>query len=110
MRIVAFYPTKTFKLIIEFENSDYRLLDMREFLRNEQGLMKELINHVDVFLAAMLDEVAGTIKWVNDVDFDPEILYKRSIPLDNITNNGSDEKFEICFVKNMEDKSESESK
>lgn len=82
MRVLSFYPTKTFKLILEFENSDYRLLDMREFLQNEEGLMKEIINDIEVFMTAKLDEVAGTIIF----DFDPEILYKYSISLDELIN------------------------
>lgn len=86
MRVLSFYPTKTFKLILEFENSDYRLLDMLEFLQNEEGLMKEIINDIEVFMTAKLDEVAGTIIWANDVDFDPEFLYKYSISLDELIN------------------------
>ncbi|WP_337018379.1 DUF2442 domain-containing protein [Oceanobacillus massiliensis] len=86
MRVLSFYPTKTFKLILEFENSDYRLLDMREFLQNEEGLKEEIINDIEVFMTAKLDEVAGTIRWSNDVDFDPEILYKSSISLDELIN------------------------
>lgn len=89
MRILSFYPTKTFKLIMEFENGDYRLLDMREFLQNEEGIMKDIINDVDVFMTAKLDDVTGTIMWANDVDFDPEILYKSSISLDELMNKNS---------------------
>lgn len=85
MRVLSFYPTKTFKLILEFGNSDYRLLDMREFLQNEEELMKEVINDIEVFMTAKLDEVTGTIMWANDVDFDPEILFKNSISLDELT-------------------------
>ncbi|WP_240257156.1 DUF2442 domain-containing protein [Ferdinandcohnia quinoae] len=89
MRVLSFYPTKTFKLILEFENSDYRLLDMREFLHNKEGLMKEIINDIEVFMTAKLDEVAGTVMWANDVDFDPGILYESSISLDELINNDS---------------------
>lgn len=84
VRVLSFYQTKTFKLIMEFEKSDYRLLDMREFLHNEEGLMKEIINDIDVFMTAKLDEVAGTIRWANDVDFDPYILFKNSISLEEL--------------------------
>ncbi|MCH1627235.1 DUF2442 domain-containing protein [Fredinandcohnia sp. SECRCQ15] len=89
VRVLSFYPTKTFKLILEFENSDYRLLDMREFLHNKEGLMKEIINDIEVFMTAKLDEVAGTVMWANDVDFDPGILYESSISLDELINNDS---------------------
>lgn len=89
MRILSFYPTKTFKFIMEFENGDYCLLDMREFLQNEEGIMKDIINDVDVFMTAKLDDVTGTIMWANDVDFDPEILYKSSISLDELMNKNS---------------------
>lgn len=66
-RILSFYLTKTFKLIMEFENGDYRLLDMLKFLQNEEGIMKDIINDVDVFMTAKLDDVSGTIRWANDV-------------------------------------------
>ncbi len=71
---------------MEFENGDYRLLDMREFLQNEEGTVKDIINDVDVFITAKLDDVTGTIRWANEVDFDPEILYKSSISLDELMN------------------------
>lgn len=74
---------------MEFDNSEYRLLDMRKFLQNEEGLMKELISDVELFMTANLDKVAGTIRWPNGVDFEPDILFKNSIALDELINKES---------------------
>jgi hypothetical protein len=34
---------------MEFDNQEYRLLDMKEFLKNEKGLMKDLCNDTNLF-------------------------------------------------------------
>jgi hypothetical protein len=89
LKIKSFYVTKTFLVIIEFDNSEYRLLDMRRFLHNEEGLMTELINDVELFMTACLDKIAGTIRWENGVDFDPEILFKNSVALNEFVEKDS---------------------
>jgi hypothetical protein len=55
MRILTFYPTKTFKLILEFDNQEYRILDMKELLKNDKGLMDEICNDIDLFMSVELD-------------------------------------------------------
>lgn len=30
MKVTSVYPTRTFKLILEFENKEYRILDIKE--------------------------------------------------------------------------------
>lgn len=84
MRILSFYTTKTFKLILEFENKEYRILDMQKFLQNDQGLLKDICNDVNLFMSAELDEVAGTIKFSNEVDFDSNVLYEASHDLNEL--------------------------
>lgn len=82
MRILSFYPTKTFKLIMEFENNEYRVLDMHRLWQKEQGLLKDLCNDINVFMSAELDEVAGTIRWSNGVVIENIFLYESSQDLD----------------------------
>ncbi|MFE8698257.1 DUF2442 domain-containing protein [Cytobacillus sp. FJAT-53684] len=84
MRILSFYTTKTFKLIMEFDNQEYRLLDMKELLHDEQGLLKDLCNDINLFLTAELDQVSGSIRWKNDVDFESSLLYEESQDLDEM--------------------------
>lgn len=84
LRILSFYTTKTFKLIMEFENKEYRILDMQRFLQNDQGLLKDICNDINLFMSADLDEVAGTIRFSNEVDFDSNVLYEASQDLDEM--------------------------
>ncbi|MCH6265079.1 DUF2442 domain-containing protein [Neobacillus citreus] len=86
MKILSFYPTKSFKLIMEFENQEYRLLDTKEFLKNEDGLLQGLCNDINLFMTAELDEITGNIKWRNGVEFEPESLYNSALDLDRLKN------------------------
>lgn len=85
MRILSFYTTKTFKLIMELDN-EYRILDMQKFLQHDKGLLKEICTDVNLFMSAELDETVGTICWKNGVDFDPDVLYENSLNLDEVIN------------------------
>lgn len=84
MRILSLYATKNFKLIMEFENQSYRILDMKKFLQNEQGLLKDICNDINLFLSAELDGIAGTVRLSNHVDFDNIVLYETSQDLDDL--------------------------
>lgn len=89
MRVTSVF-TATFKLILEFDNGEYRLLDIKKFLQNDIGKFAELCIDIDMFQTAMLDRNAGTVVWKNGVDFDPEILYKSSINIDHILGDEGD--------------------
>lgn len=86
MKISSVFATVTFKLILEFNDSEYRLLDIAQFLQNDKGKLKELMD-INMFRTAKIDLKAGTVFWENGVDFDPEILYKSSISIDHIFGN-----------------------
>lgn len=81
MRITSVYPTRTFKLIMEFDKKEYRILDMKKFLENDKGLLAEVRDSQEVFLNVEVDSVAGTVRWLNGVDFDPWSLYQNSIDI-----------------------------
>lgn len=53
LKILSFYLTKSFKLIMEFDNQEYRLLDMKDFLKNEKGLLKDLANEINFCLCPL---------------------------------------------------------
>lgn len=69
---------------MEFEKNEYRVLDVRKFLQNDQGLLKDICNDVNLFMSAEIDEVAGTIRFSNEVDFDSNVLYEASQDLDDL--------------------------
>ena len=57
---------------------------MKKFLNDEQGLLKDIRDDVVLFMSAELDDVGGTIRFSNNVDFDPSILYGNGEKLEEI--------------------------
>ncbi|MEI2368014.1 DUF2442 domain-containing protein [Niallia circulans] len=84
MRIKSLFATSTFKLILEFDNQEYRILDIRQFLKNDKGKLAEVRDDIDMFRTAMVDNIAGTVAWENGVDFQPEHLFQASVSIDHI--------------------------
>lgn len=84
MKITSVYPTRTFKLILEFDKKEYRMLNIKKFLQLDKGLLAEIRDDLDLFLTVNVDEIAGAICWKNGVDFDPSILYENSIDVDSL--------------------------
>nr|WP_259548259.1 DUF2442 domain-containing protein [Heyndrickxia oleronia] len=78
MRVTSLFATATFKLLLEFDYREYRLLDIKQFLKNDKAKLAEIRDDVEMFKTAKLDRKAGTIVWKNGVDFDPEMLYQVS--------------------------------
>lgn len=87
MRVTSLFATTNFKLILEFENCEYRLLDIKQFLKNDKGKLAEVRDDIDMFQTAKLDRISSSVVWKNGVDFDHEILYKSSINIDHILGN-----------------------
>ncbi|MFK5707541.1 DUF2442 domain-containing protein [Lysinibacillus boronitolerans] len=86
MKVTSLFTVK-FKLILEFDNGEYRLLDIKQFLCDDKGKLAEVRDNIDMFQTAMLDTVAGTVVWENGVDFEPEHLYSESVNIDHILVN-----------------------
>lgn len=84
MRLTAVFATISFKLILEFDNKEYRLLDIKKFLENGKGKLKDLKDDIKLFRSARIDKVSGAVLFGNEVDFDHEILYKSSVNIDHI--------------------------
>ena len=70
-------PTNSYNLILTFENGEQRQFDMNPFL--DKGIFKELR---DLSKFKTVKVSFDTIEWENEADFDPEILYKNSIRLE----------------------------
>lgn len=66
--------TENYILILVFENGEKRQFDMKPFL--DQGIFKELRDPVR-FNSVRIS--FDTIEWDNEADFDPEVLYSKSI-------------------------------
>jgi hypothetical protein len=109
VKITSFFTTSTLKLLLEFDNREYRLLDIKKFLLNDKGKLVELCD-IDMFQSAMLDRKAGTVVWKNGVDFEPELLFTKSTSIDHIIENAEHrkltmrdtEKYEIGYSEGFE--------
>ncbi|WP_153125978.1 DUF2442 domain-containing protein [Peribacillus tepidiphilus] len=86
MRVTSVYPTKTFKLVLEFNHGEYRLFDIRKIPTDPKGLVADIQHDRELFLTAEIDSIAGTVRWENGVDFDPQMLYEQSVSLDRLTD------------------------
>lgn len=93
MRVTSVFIS-TFKLILEFDNGEYRLLDIKQFLQNDKGKLAEIRDDIDMFRTAMVDNVAGTVAWENGVDFQPERLYSESVNINHILGDEGGEEHE----------------
>jgi len=76
--IKSAYPVKEYHLILEFDTGEYRVVDLRQFLK---GTVFEPLKDYSYFKQVKVDREAGTVTWPNGADLDPDVLYCRSFPL-----------------------------
>lgn len=69
-------PINNYNLILTFSNGEKRQFDMNPYL--DKGIFQEL-RDISMFNTVRLS--FDTIEWENEADFDPEILYKHSIKI-----------------------------
>ena len=62
-----------FNMIIEFENGEQKLFDMRPYVDQKPWIR---LKEGDTFLKAYV--LNGTVAWPGNLDIDPETLYERS--------------------------------
>ncbi|MEK4339116.1 hypothetical protein [Brevibacillus sp. FSL L8-0710] len=79
MRITSVYPIRTFKLIMELDEKEYRILNEEDL-----GLLAEIRDTVSFIITAKVDPVAGTVGWANGVDIDTIVLYYNSLDLEEL--------------------------
>jgi hypothetical protein len=70
-------PQDNFLLHLTFENGEKRQFDMKPFL--DFGIFKEL---KDIELFKTVRTSFDSIEWDNEADFDPEILYQKSLKIE----------------------------
>ena len=78
LSVISVVPTEDYKLILTFENSEQREFDVNPLLGF--GRFSELRDK-NIFKSVRIS--FDTVEWVNELDLDPEYLYKKSIPLIN---------------------------
>lgn len=72
-KIVGVEPLDDYKLIIEFDNGEKKLKDMKPYL--EKGVFSKLKDK-DFFKEVKIS--FGTISWDNDIDMCADSLYESS--------------------------------
>lgn len=70
-------PLEAYKLELTFENNEHRIFDVSPYL--------ELGNYAELKGPALFRTVKtsfDSVQWDNEMDFDPEFLYRKSDPVD----------------------------
>ena len=70
-------PQEHYLLLLTFENDEKRQFDMKPYL--DFGIFEEL---KDLRLFKTVKTSFDSIEWDNEADFDPEILYQKSVKID----------------------------
>ena len=70
-------PQDNYFLLLTFENGEIRQFDMKPYL--DYGIFQEL---KDLRLFRTVKKSFDSIEWDNEADFDPEILYQKSLKID----------------------------
>jgi len=78
LSIINVQPLKDYKLLLEFENDEKRIFDMKPFLN--YGRYSELKN---INLFKLVRVSFDAIEWPNELDLDPEFLYNKSLSIEN---------------------------
>ncbi|MFP4549098.1 MAG: DUF2442 domain-containing protein [Fidelibacterota bacterium] len=75
--VIKVEPLKDYKLLLTFENNEKKIFDVNPYLNI--GRYSELKNS-SLFKSVGIS--FDTIKWNNEIDFDPEFLYSNSKAID----------------------------
>lgn len=70
-------PTNRFHLILEFDQGEHRLVDIRPFMK---GPVFEPLMDEQIFKQVQVDHDSCTVTWPGDIDLDPNVLYQNSQP------------------------------
>ena len=74
LSVVDVRAFEDYKLLLKFENGEEKIFDMKPYL--DMGKFKEL---KDKKLFKTVKVSFDTIEWDNGLDFDPEVLYEKSL-------------------------------
>ena len=76
--VISVKPLENYKLELKFDDSMTKIFDVAPFL--EIGKFKEL---KDVSMFSQVFVSFDTIEWKNGLDLDPELLYEKSVSVEN---------------------------
>jgi hypothetical protein len=77
LAVIDVKALENYRLLLTFENNEKRVFDVRPFLN--QGMYSEL---KDKKLFQTIHTSFDSIQWANQLDFDPEFLYRESAVAD----------------------------
>lgn len=86
MIVQSLYATKTFKMVLEF-NQEYRIWDIQKFGNTNNSLLNEVSNNIELFMSVKIDEESGNISWKNGFRVDFNTLFDQSKDLEQILNS-----------------------
>jgi hypothetical protein len=75
LSVIRVEPLAAYKLDLTFENNEHRVFDVSPYL--SMGKYTEL---KDPVLFRSVRPSFDSIQWDNEMDFDPEFLYEKSVP------------------------------
>ncbi len=73
-RVIGVRHIKDYELEIEFSDGKIGRLDFRQRVVGRGGVFSPL-ESIDFFSKVAIDSEAGTLRWPNQVDFCPDVLY-----------------------------------
>ena len=72
-RVKTVKPIKDFKLLLEFDNGELKIFDVKPYIH--KGIFKALSDKNQFNSVRVVD---GSIQWNNETDFCPDTLYLES--------------------------------
>src|SRR5262245_58783464 len=81
-KITQIINVKPYQLVCAFDNKDIQEVDLPECITELKPLNNNwtsLLSNPDFFNSVKLSNY-GTVVWGQDIDFDPDVLYRMSIP------------------------------
>jgi hypothetical protein len=77
-KVIYVEATDQFELVLIFDNEEYRILNLKEFFKNEHGLLAEIRDDLQIFQTVELVSGSSKVKWSNGGYMDSDLLYKKS--------------------------------
>ena len=78
--VIKVQPLEDYKLLLMFSNSEQKVFDMRPYLNH--GIFKELKDK-NIFNSIRI--AYDSIEWNNGADLCPDVLFEKSIKLDDVS-------------------------
>lgn len=75
LRVAKVRPLGGYRLELQFTDGIKGELDLRQRIV-ERGEVFKPLEDVEFFKQVIVDPIAGTLAWPNDVDFCPDVLYR----------------------------------